>query len=321
MMRKNFHDSNEKSLAEQFTYDPSRHCWSAVIKSITAITVFSMLLTVIETLIVYEIDKTSGGNSTLLFAAVFGIINSRILRKYVRVLSVEPIGSPRLACYLIIAFCTTLFIRLGIHIEHDARANIYHSKTLNEPTFNEEDYFYIDTPGIINYGENGRAIEYRYESSGKYSSNGRHIYTGYFVAPFRQAPSIFYVVKYELPYSSSYTSKGESEEKFKERFNDFITRIKPEINNHLFQRITHTSNEYLQAAIHNSLPLRDDYDENTKIKDLVLLTPMENDSMPIKYEELPVLAVFFIGYIIIISVILGFSKTEDCFSKSNAPEE
>lgn len=46
-----------RMIQMMFRYNPRNHCWPAIRKSIIAITIYTLLLSVIETFIVYEINK------------------------------------------------------------------------------------------------------------------------------------------------------------------------------------------------------------------------------------------------------------------------
>lgn len=287
-------------------YNPDNHCWPAIRRSVTSIAVYSILLSIVETLIAYEIIKPfeDPGISDMFVFTIFGLLNSIILRRYVCIISEQNPRHPRMACHCLIFFFSFAFIKLGTTMEHNARAQMYHSQTLSKTTFNDGEYYYIDSVGTLDSANSKRSISYK-EQHFRYSSN--HRFSGYYVAPFSDRKSVFYVAKCERDYSTGKYTKGEGEQRFSQEFGDFVKNIKPAISNHLFRRIPSRARDYrvYVSCIQKGVTQRDN---RPVIEEM--LTPVKDDRMPRWTDVLWWYILAPIVYVLLLLIVFCFSKTE-----------
>lgn len=277
--------------------------------------VFTLLLTAIEAPLVYALDITWG--NYCIIVCVCGIINSLLLRRYVLILrkrSSWENGEPRFACHLFIWMASAAFILIGNVIEHDARADVHHSKTLDGLTFNEAEYFHIDSLPQLNKARWARNT--KYNSYSKARGLGReHSYTGCYVAPFRGFGDVFYVVEHEysrstnnVPIPSEYT-KEEIYENFQKEFNIMCDTIKPTVNAHLFQRLRPESDSYFWRAIDYSYLEDPIYNGISHSYRAVVLTPVKNGQMPRWTDKLPLAIILLALYFLLLLMVYTGSKT------------
>ena len=290
-----------------FNKKPRRHTGPIALKAVIAIISFTLLLTAVETVIAYEINRAFGlsFNGSLIEYAIFALINSIILHRYVCVISKDNSSNPRFGCHVEIFVFSLLFIAVGVGMEHDARAKMYRAKTLNEISHTDAEYFYIDEVGILDTVKGRQRIDYRKVTPRRESA--KHCFTGYYAAPFCDRKSVFYGIKYEDEYSSRKFSRSLSMQLFTQHFQDSIRRINPVVSGHLFQRTFPDNKDFLTFChvVQADCPPQDfQYVEK-------LLTPMKNDRMPRWTGNLPFYAILWMIYIILLCCFFHFSKTED----------
>ena len=281
--------------------------------------VFTLLLAAIEVPLVYEIREAFNlaWDNYCIVICVFGIINSLLLRRYVLILRRRHImdyREPRFACHLFILMASAAFIMTGNDIEHDARTDVYHSRTLDGLKFNEAEYFYIDSLPQIDIAHYGTYIERRVYSVSRFFDT-TYFYTGCYVAPFRGFGDVFYVVTAASERSREYVPLPSKyiEEKtyanFEKGFDEMCEGIKPTFNNHLFQLLPHESKSCYYFAIDNAYE-RDTVNHGiTYSYRAVALAPVKNDQMPRWTDKFPLLFLWLVFYFLFLLMVYTGSKT------------
>lgn len=293
-----------------FKYNPKNHCWPAVRKAVTVITLATLLLSLIEAQLTNATKEAFEISNGIYFiiAGIFGLFNSIILRRYVCVISLHNSRNPRFGTHLFIIILTFFYFIVGKDSISDIHGVICYSKKINKQVIQEVDFtdwFYIDNPGVIDTIGYGLATEYWEEKK-------KHCFRGYYVMPFHENNSVFYGVELGAEYPTKEYSKSYSEKRFKREFHESIKQhIKSNINNHLFKRTTLYDSCCFQAAIQNSLSKRNINQGTENNGDFILLTPIKYDHMTY-WENFAILHAFiFIYSILIFLIVFACSKTQD----------
>lgn len=300
-----------RMIQMMFRYDHRNHCWPAIRKSIIAISIYTLLLSVIETFIVYEINKAfevSEGDD-MIAPIVLGILNSIILRKYICIISLHNSGNPRFGCHSLIWLFSWIFITIGATIEHDARMEVYQSNTLDEISFKKGDeYYHIDQVGTLDTINGEKYIVY--EELHLTHQSPKHSFRGYYVVPFTNRKSVFYTIKFMREYPTNRYTEKESRKMFNQAFQDSVSRINPIVGNHLFQRILPQARDYDNYCINASFSSFSQKYDYAGIE--AIFSPAENDRKPRWYDELLKYASCIVLYILVLIFGFGTCKTEDC---------
>lgn len=298
------------------------HCWPAVRKAVTAIFLYTLLLSVIESFIVYGITGTvitepfgkSGNDGILISYCVFSLFNSIILRKYVCVISKKNYRDPRFVCHAFIFAASFSSILLITEMEHNVRMEVHHSKTLSEIKFDENEYYYyIDRAETLDT-INGKQ-EINYDELHLTHATPKHDFRGYYIAPFNSRISVYYAFKYERKYPTNKYSKSESKKIFIQEFHDSVNSVKKYVGNHLFHRISMDNIDYHifgSMVQYGCSPEKEGYQGIEE-----LLVPVKDDRMPRWYDNLLFYAEVYLFINIFILFIFCTTNTEEPFNWSN----
>ncbi len=293
------------------------HCWPAVWRSVRAISLYTLLLPVIESFIVYGINGTvitesfgeSGHDGILVASCIFSLFNSIILRKYVCVISRKNVREPRFVCHIFI-FAVSLFSIWSVtEMLHKAHLKMHHFKTLSEISFNEDEFYYIDRAETLDTINGKQDINYD-ELHSRHSSP-KHDFRGFYIAPFSNRSSVYFGFRHERKYPTDKYSKSECEQMFTQEFQDSVNRVKKAIGNHLFHRISMDETDYHIFGLMINYGCSPEKEGYQGIEEL--LVPVEDDRMPRWYDDLLLYAAVYVFINLFILFIFCTTNTVEPF--------